>query len=67
MPKLRETRLDENRQLIEQAALSLLPSMYSMKTNIRDIAEAASVSTGNDLHLLHPSKEALFTSLVHKP
>ncbi len=46
MPKLRETRLDEYRQLIEQAALSLLPSRDSMKTNIRDSAAAASVATG---------------------
>jgi AcrR family transcriptional regulator len=64
MPKLRKTRLDENRQLIEYAALGLFTKQGFNGTNIRDIAEAAGVSTGM-IYAYFPSKEALFTSLVH--
>jgi AcrR family transcriptional regulator len=64
MPKLREIRLDQKRQLIEQAALGLFTKQGFNGTNIRDIAEAAGVSTGM-IYPYYPSKEALFTSLVH--
>jgi AcrR family transcriptional regulator len=64
MPKLGKIRLDENRQLIEQAALTLFTKQGFNGTNIRDIAEAAGVSTGM-IYTYYPSKEALFTSLVH--
>jgi AcrR family transcriptional regulator len=64
MPKLRKRRIDENRQIIEQAALGLFTRQGSNGTNIRDIADAAAVSTGA-IYTYYPSKEALFTSLVH--
>ena len=64
MPKLREHRMDENRQLIEQAALGLFTRQGFNGTNIRDIADKAGVSTGA-IYTYYPSKEALFTSLVH--
>jgi AcrR family transcriptional regulator len=56
--------MDENRQVIEQAALSLFTRQGFNGTNIRDIADAAGVSTGA-IYTYYPSKEALFTSLVH--
>lgn len=64
MPKLRERRMDENRQLIEQAALQLFTRQGFNGTNIRDIADAAGVSTGA-IYTYYPSKVALFTSVVH--
>ena len=64
MPKLRDRRVDENRQLIEKAALSLFTKQGFNGTNIRDIAEAAGGSTGA-IYTYYPSKAALFTSLVH--
>lgn len=64
MPKLRERRIDENRQIIERAALSLFIRQGFNGTNIRDIADAAGVSTGA-IYTYYPSKAALFTSLVH--
>jgi len=56
--------MDENRQLIEQAALSLFTRQGFNGTNIRDIADAAGVSTGA-IYTYYPSKVALFTSVVH--
>jgi AcrR family transcriptional regulator len=64
MPRLRERRIDENRQIIEAAALSLFTRQGFNGTNIRDIADAAGVSTGA-IYTYYPSKAALFTSLVH--
>jgi AcrR family transcriptional regulator len=64
MPKLRERRMDENRQLIEQAALQLFTRRGFNGTNIREIADAAGVSTGA-IYTYYPSKVALFTSVVH--
>jgi len=56
--------MDENRQIIEQAATTLFTRQGFNGTNIRDIAEAAGVSTGA-IYTYYPSKAALFTSLVH--
>lgn len=64
MPKLRKYRADENRRVIEKAALDLFTRQGFNGTNIRDIADKAGVSTGA-IYTYYPSKEALFTSLVH--
>jgi len=64
MPKLRERRMAENRLVIEEAAMRLFTRQGFNGTNIRDIADAGGVSTGA-IYTYYPSKEALFTGLVH--
>jgi AcrR family transcriptional regulator len=54
----------ENRLVIEQAAMALFTRQGFNGTNIRDIADSAGVSTGA-IYTYYPSKEAIFTSLVH--
>lgn len=63
MPKIPKSRIERNRQQIEQAALKLFTSQGFHGTNIRDIAEAAEVSTGA-IYTYFPTKDALFESIV---
>lgn len=55
--------MEENRRRIEKAALGLFTKQGFHGTNIREIAEAADVSTGA-IYTYYPTKEALFVSLV---
>lgn len=64
MPKIPKSRIERNRGQIEQAALRLFTSQGFHGTNIRDIAEAAEVSTGA-IYTYFPTKDALFESIVH--
>ena len=64
MPRLGKKRIEENRDAIETAALSLFTSQGFHGTNIRDIADKAGLSVGA-IYTYYPNKEALFVGVVH--
>jgi AcrR family transcriptional regulator len=63
LPEIPRDRIDENQLRIEAAALELFTRQGFHGTNIRDIAEKASVSQGA-IYTYYPSKEAIFEGLV---
>jgi AcrR family transcriptional regulator len=66
MPKARmnqEARSERSRSHILEAALGLFSTVGYHGTSMRDIAEAAGVSTGNVYHQF-PDKESLFRTLL---
>src|SRR5476651_832739 len=58
-----EVRSERSRTQILDAALRLFSSRGYRATNMRDIAEAAGVSTGNVYHQF-PDKETIFKTLL---
>jgi AcrR family transcriptional regulator len=64
MPKIAKSRIEENRQVIESAALALFTRQGFHGTNIREIADKAAVSIGA-IYTYYSTKEALFASIVH--
>ncbi|MGB8843033.1 MAG: TetR/AcrR family transcriptional regulator [Aliidongia sp.] len=58
-------RAQESRRRIDAAALSLFTTQGFHGTNNREIAAAAGISTAA-IYLHYPSKEAIFTALVHR-
>ena len=63
MKKTQEAKSERSRAVILEAALNLFSHQGYRGTSIRDIAEAAQVSTGNVYHHF-PDKEALFRTLL---
>jgi len=62
-PMLRSKRSEHTRRLVLDAALELFSHRGYRATTVRDIAEAAHVSTGNVYHHF-PDKEAIFRTLL---
>jgi AcrR family transcriptional regulator len=58
-----ETRSERSRERILEAALELMSRQGYRGTSMREVAEAAGVSTGNVYHQF-PDKEALFRTLL---
>ena len=63
MKRLVQKRIQENREAIESAALSLFTSQGFHGTNIREIAELAGLSVGA-MYSYYPNKESLYVSVV---
>jgi len=59
----REEKSERSRRLVLDAALRLFSTCGFRATSVRDIAEAAGVSTGNLYHHF-PDKEAIFRTLL---
>jgi len=59
----REEKSERSRRLVLDAALRLFSTRGFRATSVRDIAEAAGVSTGNLYHHF-PDKEAIFRTLL---
>ena len=59
----REEKSERSRKLVLDAALRLFSTRGFRATSVRDIAEAAGVSTGNLYHHF-PDKEAIFRQLL---
>ena len=59
----REEKSERSRRLVLDAALRLFSTRGYRATSVRDIAEAAGVSTGNLYHHF-PDKEAIFRTLL---
>jgi AcrR family transcriptional regulator len=59
----REEKSERSRRLVLDAALQLFSHQGYRATSVREIAEAAGVSTGNVYHHF-PDKEALFNTLL---
>ena len=59
----REEKSERSRKLVLDAALRLFSTRGFRATSVRDIAEAAGVSTGNLYHHF-PDKEAIFRTLL---
>jgi AcrR family transcriptional regulator len=62
---LQHDRSERSRKLILDRALRLFSKQGYRGTNIREIAEAASVSTGNVYHVF-PDKESIFRALLER-
>jgi AcrR family transcriptional regulator len=62
---LQQDRSDRSRKRILDKALRLFSKQGYRGTNIREIAEAASLSTGNVYHLF-PDKESIFRALLER-
>ncbi len=63
MKRLVQQRIQENREAIESAALSLFTSQGFHGTNIREIAERSGLSVGA-MYSYYPNKESLYVSVV---
>ncbi|HEX3584306.1 MAG TPA: TetR/AcrR family transcriptional regulator [Thermoanaerobaculia bacterium] len=59
----REEKSERSRRLVLDAALRLFSTRGFRATSVRDVAEAAGVSTGNLYHHF-PDKEAIFRTLL---
>lgn len=62
---LQQHRSDRSRRQILDRALKLFSKQGYRGTNIREIAEAAGLSTGNVYHLF-PDKESIFRALLER-
>lgn len=62
---LQQDRSDRSRKQILDKALRLFSKQGYRGTNIREIAEAAGLSTGNVYHLF-PDKESIFRALLER-
>ena len=62
---LQQERSDRSRKQILDKALSLFSRQGYSGTNVREIAEAAHLSTGNVYHLF-PDKESIFRALLER-
>jgi AcrR family transcriptional regulator len=62
---LRQTRSEQSRRQVLDAGLKLFSRKGYRATTVRDIADAASVSTGNVYHHF-PDKEAIFQTLLEE-
>ena len=62
---LQHDRSERSRKLILDRALRLFSKQGYRGTNIREIADAASVSTGNVYHVF-PDKESIFRALLER-
>ena len=62
---LQHDRSERSRKLILDRALRLFSNQGYRGTNIREIADAASVSTGNVYHVF-PDKESIFRALLER-
>ncbi len=62
---LQQERSDRSRKQILDKALRLFSRQGYSGTNVREIAEAASLSTGNVYHLF-PDKESIFKALLER-
>ena len=62
---LQQHRSDRSRRQILDSALKLFSKQGYRGTNIREIAEAAGLSTGNVYHLF-PDKESIFRALLER-
>lgn len=62
---LQQDRSDRSRRQILDRALKLFSKQGYRGTNIREIAEAAGLSTGNVYHLF-PDKESIFRALLER-
>ena len=62
---LQQERSDRSRKQILDKALRLFSSQGYSGTNVREIAEAARLSTGNVYHLF-PDKESIFQALLER-
>jgi AcrR family transcriptional regulator len=60
-----QDRSDRSRKQILDKALSLFSKQGYRGTNIREVAEAAGLSTGNVYHLF-PDKESIFRALLER-
>ena len=65
MPKLRAETLDAIQQRIESAALAAFIKSGYAATTTREIAQAVGLTPGA-LYSHYPSKEALFSAVVHR-
>jgi AcrR family transcriptional regulator len=63
LPAIPKNQIDEHQLRIEEAALGLFTQQGFHGTNIREIAQKASVSQGA-IYMYYPSKEAIFEGLV---
>src|SRR5258708_13020995 len=61
----REEKSERSRRQVLDAALELFAHQGYRATSVREIAEAAGVSTGNVYHHF-PDKEAIFNTLLHE-
>jgi AcrR family transcriptional regulator len=61
----RQTRSEQSRRQVLDAGLKLFSRKGYRATTVRDIADAASVSTGNVYHHF-PDKEAIFQTLLEE-
>lgn len=62
---LRQTRSEQSRRQVLDAGLKLFSRQGYRATTVREIADAASVSTGNVYHHF-PDKEAIFRTLLEE-
>src|ERR1041385_8446168 len=65
MPKLSQSKIEENQAAIEAAALRVFTKQGFHGTSVREIADAAGVSMGN-LYNYYGGKEELFAAVVRR-